>query len=152
MQRIQLKRSGMQKFQEKICPNIAEKIDKNLKLSRLCIPTWDDKNKYEIDCEPRKSVVVDLNQKTCTYGYFQLTGYPCTHACAAIGARRLPLLDYVHTCYNRENYLRTYEHTVTPVSSDKYWVRCEEQLPNPLAVRKLPGRLKKRAADEPKKG
>nr|XP_027071807.1 uncharacterized protein LOC113696617 [Coffea arabica] len=155
MQRIQVKRTGMQKFQGKICPNIAEKIDRNLKFSRLCIPTWDGKNKYEIDCGPRKSVVVDLKEKTCTCGYFQLTGYPCAHACAAIGARRLPLLDYVHACYSRENYLKTYEHTITPVPSNKYWVRCEEQPPKPPAVRRMPGRPKKmrqRAADEPKKG
>ena len=77
MQRIQVKRTGMQKFQGKICPNIAEKIDRNLKFSRLCIPTWDGKNKYEIDCGPRKSVVVDLKEKTCTCGYFQLTGQIC---------------------------------------------------------------------------
>ena len=43
MQRIQVKKSGMQKFQGKICPNIAEKIAKNIKFSWLCIPTWDDK-------------------------------------------------------------------------------------------------------------
>ncbi|XP_071928158.1 uncharacterized protein [Coffea arabica] len=128
MQRIQVKRTGMQKFQGKICPNIAEKIDRNLKFSRLCIPTWDGKNKYEIDCGPRKSVVVDLKEKD--------------------------LHMWLFPAY-RENYLKTYEHTITPVPSNKYWVRCEEQPPKPPAVRRMPGRPKKirqRAADEPKKG
>ena len=65
-----MKRSGMQKFQGKIYPNIVEKTDKNLKFSSLYIPTWDGKSKYEIDCGSRKSIVVDLNEKTCTCGYF----------------------------------------------------------------------------------
>ncbi|XP_027099030.1 uncharacterized protein [Coffea arabica] len=47
MQRIQTKRSGMQKFQGEICPNIAEKIDKNQRLSRTFDATWDGGHKAE---------------------------------------------------------------------------------------------------------
>ena len=91
MQRIQTKRSGMQKFQGEICPNIAEKIDKNQRLSRTFVATWDGGHKYEVDCGPRKCVVVDLHEWTCTCGYFKLIGYPCAHACATIGVCRLPI-------------------------------------------------------------
>ncbi|XP_071902556.1 uncharacterized protein [Coffea arabica] len=155
MQRIQTKRSGMQKFQGEICPNIAEKIDKNQKLSRTFVATWDGGHKYEVDCGVRKCVVVDLREWTCTCGYFQLTGYPCAHACAAIGVCRLPIKNYVHACYTRAEYLKTYAYTITPVPSDIYWITTEEESINPPAVRRMPGRPKKlhrRAQDEPKKG
>ena len=155
MQRIQTKRSGMQKFQGEICPNIAEKIDKNQRLSRTFVATWDGGHKYEVDCGVRKCVVVDLKNWTCTCGYFQLTGYPCAHACTAIGVCRLPIKNYVHTCYTRAEYLKTYAHTITPVPSDIYWITCEEEAINPPVVRRMPGRpkkLRRRAQDEPKKG
>ncbi|XP_071909614.1 uncharacterized protein [Coffea arabica] len=132
MQRIQTKRSRMQKFQGEICPNIAEKIDKNQRLSRTFVATWDGGHKYEVDC-----------------------GYPCAHACAAIGVCRLPIKNYVHACYTRAEYLKTYAYTITPVPSDIYWITAEEESINPPAVRRMPGRPKKlcrRAQDEPKKG
>ncbi|XP_071902243.1 uncharacterized protein [Coffea arabica] len=155
MQRIQTKRSGMQKFQGEICPNIAEKIDKNQKLSRTFVATWDSGHKYEVDCGVRKCVVVDLREWTCTCGYFQLTGYPCAHACAAIGVCRLPIKNYVYACYTRAEYLKTYAYTITPVPSDIYWITTEEESINPPAVKRMPGRpkkLRRKAQDEPKKG
>ncbi|XP_027099094.2 uncharacterized protein [Coffea arabica] len=125
MQRIQTKRSGMQKFQGEICPNIAEKIDKNQKLSRTFVATWDGGHKLSL----------------------------CPCMCG--GVCRLPIKNYVHACYTRAEYLKTYAYTITPVPSDIYWITAEEESINPPAVRRMPGRpkkLRRRAQYEPKKG
>ena len=145
----------MEKFQGKICPNIHEKIEKNVRLSRTCVAIWANGWIYEVDCGINKTVVVDLQDWTCTCGLFQLTGYPCVHACAAIQARKRPIIDFVHKCYSKEAYVKTYRHVIMPVPSARYWEKANEEPINPPLIRKMPGRPKKvrrRAPDEPKKG
>ncbi|XP_071924560.1 uncharacterized protein [Coffea arabica] len=155
MQRFQIKRTGMEKFQGKICPNIHEKIENNVRLSRTCVAIWANGWIYEVDCGINKTLVVDLQDWTCTCGLFQLTGYPCVHACAAIQARKRPIIDFVHKCYSKEAYVKTYRHVIMPVPSARYWEKANEEPINPPLIRKMPGRPKKvrrRAPDEPKKG
>ena len=145
----------MEKFQGKICPNIHEKIEKNVRLSRTCVAIWVNGWKYEIDAGINKTVVVDLQDWTCICELFQLAGYPCVHACAAIQARKKPIVDFVHKCYSKKTYLKTYRHVFMPVPSARYWEKANEEPINSPLIRKMPGRLKKvrgRALDEPKKG
>ncbi|XP_027184246.1 uncharacterized protein LOC113782560 [Coffea eugenioides] len=79
MQRLILKRQGMEKYGGRLCPNIVEKLVKSVEKSRHCIAVFDDIESFEIDGFNRTSVV-NLQRRSCSCGAFQLTGIPYVHA------------------------------------------------------------------------
>ncbi|KAG8380766.1 hypothetical protein BUALT_Bualt06G0050200 [Buddleja alternifolia] len=88
MSRIQKKREGMKNYASVICPNIRKKVDKEQSLARHCWARFCGGSEFEIDHFLDK-YVVDLQLKTCICSMFQLCGYLCCHACAAISKRRV---------------------------------------------------------------
>ncbi|KAL0389081.1 UNVERIFIED_CONTAM: hypothetical protein Scaly_0265200 [Sesamum calycinum] len=46
---------------------------------------------------------------------FQLVGYPCCHAIAAIDYHRLKMEDFIDECFKKEVYLKVYSHMIHPV-------------------------------------
>ncbi|KAK4381373.1 hypothetical protein Sango_2973500 [Sesamum angolense] len=46
---------------------------------------------------------------------FQLVGYPCCHAIAAIDYHRLKMEDFINECLKKEVYLKVYSHMIHPV-------------------------------------
>ncbi|KAL0278027.1 UNVERIFIED_CONTAM: hypothetical protein Sradi_7302900, partial [Sesamum radiatum] len=46
---------------------------------------------------------------------FQLVGYPCCHAIAAIDYHRLKMEDFTDECFKKEVYLNVYSHMIHPV-------------------------------------
>ncbi|KAL3519699.1 hypothetical protein ACH5RR_017848 [Cinchona calisaya] len=155
MQRIQLKRLGMEKFQGTICPNIKVKFEKNKKLSRGCVAIWAGQKQFEVDT-PKGQVVVDLDECTCTCRLFQLTSYPCSHAVSAIQVdRRKKVGEYVDECYTKAACLRSYAHMIHPMPGEIYWVDTNKTPVNPPLVRRQPGKPKKmrrQGVDELPKG
>lgn len=154
MQRIQVKRIGMERFQGTICPSIQQRLEHNKRLSRVYIPIWGGGEQFEVD-SGNSTHVVDLSKWTCTYGLFQLSGIPCMHACASIQKLNKSVENFVHSCYNKANYLKVYAPMIHPVPSERYWVNCNEESLNPPTVRRMPSRPKKarrKGQDEPKKG
>ncbi|KAL0340521.1 UNVERIFIED_CONTAM: hypothetical protein Sradi_4568900 [Sesamum radiatum] len=59
--------------------------------------------------------IVYLNERHCSCGMFQLVGYPCCHAIAAINYHRLNVEDYVDSVFKKEKYLAVYNHMINPV-------------------------------------
>ncbi|KAL0387406.1 UNVERIFIED_CONTAM: hypothetical protein Sradi_2622400 [Sesamum radiatum] len=51
----------------------------------------------------------------CSCGMFQLVGYPCCHAIAAIDYHRLKMEDFIDECFKKEVYLKVYSHMIHPV-------------------------------------
>ncbi|KAL0413836.1 UNVERIFIED_CONTAM: hypothetical protein Sradi_1585300 [Sesamum radiatum] len=124
MSRLQVKREGMEKYGGSICPTILKKINKQQKAARNCFIRWCGGEEYEIDHFLNK-YVVDLEKKTCSCGMFQLTGYPCCHACAAIGSKRARLEDYVDDFYTKAVYLKVYTEMIHAVPGANEAVHAE---------------------------
>ncbi|KAG8376770.1 hypothetical protein BUALT_Bualt09G0098400 [Buddleja alternifolia] len=93
MARIQVKREGMERFKGTVCPNIMKKIDTQTALSRNCHAIWGSGETYEVMHGLDNHVVV-LDEHHCSCGMFQMVGYPCCHAIAAMGFHRKEVEDY----------------------------------------------------------
>ncbi|KAK4382855.1 hypothetical protein Sango_2831200 [Sesamum angolense] len=139
MTRIQQKREGMMRYTGEICPNVLRKINNQQKLARNCFSRWCGRNEFEVDHFLDK-YIVGLDKKTCTCGMFQLCGYPCCHAHAAIADRRDKLEDYVDQCYKKEVYLKTYEHMIHGVLGQKDYIKTTFKLLRPPHFKRKRGR------------
>ncbi|XP_051132880.1 uncharacterized protein LOC127252646 [Andrographis paniculata] len=56
-----------------------------------------------------------FNRRTCTCGMYQIAGYPCCHAVAAIDYHRFKIEHYVDNCFKKETYCRVYSHSINSV-------------------------------------
>ncbi|KAL2243683.1 UNVERIFIED_CONTAM: hypothetical protein Sindi_0486300 [Sesamum indicum] len=142
MSRLQLKREGMEKYGGSICPNILKKINKQQHAARNCFIRWCGGAEYEIDHFLNK-YVVDLEKKTCSCGMFQLTGYPCCHACSAIVSKRARMDDYVDDFYKKTVYLKVYNDMIHAVPGAQDYIKTSFQPFKPPKIKKKRGRPKK---------
>ncbi|XP_012837640.1 PREDICTED: uncharacterized protein LOC105958177 [Erythranthe guttata] len=120
--RIQTKKAGMEKYAGTICPNILRKINKSQQLARNCYPRWCGNEEFEVDANGVR-YVVDLAKRECTFGIFQLNGYPCPHAWSCIAERRYKVEDFVDTCYRQENYLKVYAYMIHAVPGPRDYLK-----------------------------
>ncbi|XP_027183865.1 uncharacterized protein LOC113782155 [Coffea eugenioides] len=128
MQRLTLKKQGMEKYGGKFYPNIVEKLAK-------------------------VTSVVNLQRRSYSCDAFQLTGIPCVHAIFAIQSMRMKVENYVDECYSKKAYLRAYAYSIGAVPSKDHWIDSGIQLLNLPFVKKQPGRpkkLRRRGPDEPR--
>ena len=51
---------------------------------------------------------------------------------------------YIHNTYHKAMFLRTYEHTVEPISSQQFWEKTPFPPPLPPLMKVQPGRPKKK--------
>ncbi|KAG8363744.1 hypothetical protein BUALT_Bualt19G0054100 [Buddleja alternifolia] len=143
MSRIQNRRVGMENYASVICPNIRKRVDKQQSLARHCWARFCGGSEFEIDHLLDK-YVVDLQLKTCTCGMFQLCGYPCCHACAAISERRGEVDDYVDDCFKKKAYLRVYEHMIHAVPGQRDYIKTNYPILRAPAIKRKRGRPRKR--------
>ncbi|RYR19836.1 hypothetical protein Ahy_B03g064726 [Arachis hypogaea] len=59
-------------------------------------------------------MVVDLGKRLCTCGFWQLSGMPCVHACAALARVRRPD-EFCHQWLTMEAYNNTYAFHINPI-------------------------------------
>ncbi|KAL2228373.1 UNVERIFIED_CONTAM: hypothetical protein Sindi_1817000, partial [Sesamum indicum] len=142
MSRLQLKREGMEKYGGSICPNILKKINKQRHAARNYFIRWCGGGEYEIDHFLNK-YVVDLEKKTCSCGMFQLTGYPCCHACSTIVSKRARMDDYVDDFYNKTVYLKVYNDMIHAVPRAQDYIKTSFQPFKSPKIKKKRGRPKK---------
>ncbi|XP_057535392.1 uncharacterized protein LOC130813573 [Amaranthus tricolor] len=98
MQRSAAKREGLGKFKGVLMPAVTKMIEKNSKeiYGLRVIPV--DVSEFEVD-DDEKSYVVNLTNKTCLCGSWNLIGIPCKHAMACILIRKLDASEFVNEAY-----------------------------------------------------
>ena len=74
--RIQVKKQGMERYEGHICPTIQDKLEKIKVEARNCFPSWAGDIKFEVDCYDTTHVVV-LEARTCGCRTWDLIGIPC---------------------------------------------------------------------------
>ncbi|XP_059287011.1 uncharacterized protein LOC132040395 [Lycium ferocissimum] len=83
---------------------------------------------------------VDLGRRYCSCRAWQLKGIPCAHALAAISHKQYDPLDYMHSCYNKETYMRTYATVLEPLTNMEMWPISSNPTVAPLEYKTMPGR------------
>ena len=143
MQRSAAKREGLSNFEGVLMPAITKMIEKNAKeiYGLRVIPV--DVYEFEVD-DIDDCYVVNLANRTCHCGSWDLIGIPCKHAVACIVLRKLDANDFVHEAYLIETYRKTYSPKFYGMPGHKMWPTTTLAKPLPPPYRKMPGRPNKR--------
>jgi hypothetical protein len=153
MARFQQKRKGIQSTNYVICPKAHRKLEKAKSDARNCISRWQNEQQFEVDHMYDARRLVQLDERTCTCGRWQLSGIPCSHACAAIYMLKEKSEEYVDEYLKMGKYMLAYADRVYGMEGPQTWPADDECDPIlPPNNRKAPGRPKvsrKKATDEP---
>jgi hypothetical protein len=149
MVRIQENRTKVQKWTGTICPNVFRKLKLNIERSGCCMVLWNGADGFEVQEKEDRKYVVNLQQRTCTCRYWQLSGLPCCHAISCIYKASQKLDEYIAPCYSIGHYLKIYEHVLQPIEGPANWPISNMPRPDPPAFVKKPGRPKTERRREP---
>ncbi|XP_028059048.1 uncharacterized protein LOC114262831 [Camellia sinensis] len=120
-------RDNILKYKGPIYEKIQSKVEKRKLKSRVWIPTWSGVAKFGVRYGG-DGYIVNLENKTCTYFEWDLTGIPCPHGVAAIFFRKERVEDYVHAYFKKETFLRTYETLINPLNGPDMWPKIGKLL------------------------
>ncbi|OMO76714.1 Zinc finger, PMZ-type [Corchorus capsularis] len=154
MTRILQKREWVHTWHDDYGPLVKEKFAKQKKEGI----DWRMVSAGEFGCEIKKgrcSYIVDLKARTCTCRNWQISGIPCAHACSAIWRSGGDPDEYLHPCYHKDTYIKTYSYGLKPINGPHEWVKTgKPALLPPIIPRAPPGRPKmnrRKGKNEPKK-
>ncbi|KAL7249343.1 hypothetical protein ACSBR1_011492 [Camellia fascicularis] len=117
MNRIQVKKNGMEKYGGSICPIVQQKLESNKEDARNCFASFVGDLKFKVDYYDT-TYVVDLRARICGCMDWDLTGITCKHAISCIYLTREKPEAYVHNYFSNETYLRTYSFMINPVPGE----------------------------------
>ncbi|KAL7189385.1 hypothetical protein ACSBR1_039097 [Camellia fascicularis] len=152
MNRIQVKKNGMEKYGGPICLTVQQKLESKKEDVRNCFVSFVGDLKFEVHCYDTTHVV-DLRARTCGCRDWDLTGIPCKYVISCIYVNREKPKAYVHNYFSKETYLRTYSFMINPVPGEHDWIKTGYDAIAPSYYRKPAGRPRKerkKTADEPK--
>ncbi|XP_076945212.1 uncharacterized protein LOC143616200 [Bidens hawaiensis] len=137
MTRLVNKQNEMARKNVFVCPRIQLKLNKDKDRAFKCSVFPSSPTLFQV--KNFSDVSVDLNNRTCTCRKWELTGIPCYHVVA--GFLKMNVEELVHSCLTKEMYLKSYQFTIPPLPSEKYWSVVELPL-NPPPIKIGPGRPK----------
>jgi len=146
--RIQQNRSNSERWTMAVCPNIIRKFNKIRHRTQFCHVLWNGEAGFEVR-DKKNRFTVDLRSKTCSCRYWQVSGIPCQHACAALFKMAQEPNNYIHECFSLKTYKKTYQHVLQPVEHESAWPVSPNPKPLPPRVKKMPGRPKKNRRKDP---
>ena len=146
--RIQENRSNSERWLMEICPNIIRKVCKIRHRTQYCHVLWNGEAGFEVR-DKKWRFTVDLRSQTCSCRYWQVSGIPCQHACAALFKMSEEPNNYLNMCFSLETYKKTYQHVLQPVEHESAWPISPNPKPLPPRVKKMPGRPKKNRRRDP---
>ncbi|CAN1245466.1 hypothetical protein LINGRAPRIM_LOCUS2962 [Linum grandiflorum] len=125
-----------------VCPRIVNRLEKTKYACRLCTVTPSMNQTFEVGVEDG-GYVVNLATKSCTCGYWDLSGIPCLHAVSCISYMRADLFSFVYDWYSIENARKAYSFGVPALVGRRAWPETEGLIVYPPVTKALPGRPKK---------
>uniref|UniRef100_A0ACD5ZYJ0 Uncharacterized protein n=1 Tax=Avena sativa TaxID=4498 RepID=A0ACD5ZYJ0_AVESA len=143
MVRIQEQRDKSDAWTEHICPNISKKLNTYIKLSENCSAISNGEDKFKVMYFDVHRFTVNLNEKTRSCRYWQLSGLPCPHAIVCIHHKTNSLDDYVAPCFRVSEFKKMYDHCLNPVNGMPMWPKSRRAAPIAPGYIKMPGRPKK---------
>jgi hypothetical protein len=154
MVRIQENRTKAERWTGTVCPNIFKKLKVNIERSGRCDVLWNGQDGFEVQEREDRRYIVNLNQRSCTCRYWQLSGLPCCHAISCMYKSSRQLDEFIAPCFSILMFNRTYAHVLQPVEGPGNWPISDMPKPEPPAFVKMPGRPKtqrrREVGEEPK--
>ncbi|KAH9705387.1 SWIM-type domain-containing protein [Citrus sinensis] len=152
MRLIHTRHEAAKRWNEELPPLVRRKIVEARMESRGLSVIFGHENTFEVLEDASKAFVVDIGNKKCDCGEWQISGLPCKHAICSIDAKRLKVEDYVHNYLKKIAFLGTYQHQFKPVPDETKWpLVLTDNLQPPLVTKsaKRPQNKRKREVDEP---
>lgn len=151
MRRIVIVQQVAEKTQGRLTPTATKIFERIKSHAGNYVVTWNGGNKYQCSRQHMDQYVVDMNEKSCTCRKWELTGFPCAHAVAAIWNMSINGMavgvpeDFVDPAYRLSIWKDVYSHKINPISGRRLWRKslCATTLLPPL-VHKQSGRPKKK--------
>jgi hypothetical protein len=143
--RVQEQREKGAKMHGTICPAIFKKLKISIKMTQFLEVMWNGKEGFEVKHLKgrQRRYTVNLQNRTCSCGYFQLAGLPCCHAICAIYKCGKTIDEFIDNCYSIEAFNRIYEHCLEPVEGEDKWPVSPKPRPQAPGYVRMPGRPKK---------
>jgi len=148
MVRIQEQRAKSERWMGRICPNILKKLNAYIKLSGYCHAISNGADKFEVRHWDHR-FTVDLQDRTCSCRYWQLSGLPCCHAISSIYFKTGSLENFIADCYSVDSFKLTYNYCLEPVEGQDSWPTSDRPKLKAPGYIKMPGRPKIERRREP---
>ncbi|KAL2927480.1 Dihydrolipoyllysine-residue acetyltransferase component of acetoin cleaving system [Bienertia sinuspersici] len=121
MVRIATRQAASEEWQpDDITPYAKEVLRIASDESRCCILHMSGRGEWEV-VEGRTAFPLNMNDRTCMCGGWQITGIPCRHACRVINNNRLEPIHFVSSYYSVANYKATYDLAIHPMPDPSQW-------------------------------
>jgi len=133
MVRIHENRNKAERWTSLICPNTYKKLMTYIIASGSCHAISNGNNCYEVTYWDHR-FTVNLDERTCSCRFWQLSGLPCPHAISCIYYASRPLEEFIAKCYSVEEYNKTYAHCLQPVEGNAFWPVSNREKPLPPQV------------------
>ena len=69
---------------------------------------------------------VDLEQKSCSWWRYELTGIPCGHAIPIILLINENPFTYADDCYKKNAWIREYQGIINPITHQEDWPKSSK--------------------------
>ncbi|KAL9675054.1 hypothetical protein QQ045_003254 [Rhodiola kirilowii] len=148
MKRFYDKRSEIETYNGVICPRIAQKLEENNRISMHCNVIYGGGLTLEVEHTIHGTFVINVPSRSCSCRTWDLTGIPCSHACAAIRHIRGNPADYVHQSYRKLAFMKTCESYIQPIPGPSEWPHQDGETVLPPIFRRQPGRPGRRRIRE----
>ncbi|CAL1384354.1 unnamed protein product [Linum trigynum] len=125
-----------------LCPRIRKRVEKEKALARLCTARQNLNDKCEVKMGGA-GYIVDLEDKSCTCGWWTLSDIPYCHAVSAISHLRKEVDSYVHPTYLVRNAKYAYKYGIPCLDGRQAWPDAVGYPVHPPKQRSMPGRPKK---------
>ncbi|KAL2931456.1 Protein FAR1-RELATED SEQUENCE 6 [Bienertia sinuspersici] len=121
MVRIAIRQATGEEWQENdITPYAKNEIKKANDDSRFCQLHCSGRGEWEV-VEGRTSFPLNMVQRTCMCGRWQISGIPCKHACRVINNNRQSPAQFVSKYYSVAYYRATYDLAIHPMPDPTQW-------------------------------
>lgn len=127
-----------------ICPYPFKRLQKRVKEANDSDVVWDGHHSFNVyDTRYRKQHIVEMIPRTCTCGYWQLTGVPCAHVCRCCLERGWDPEDYVSPYLRKDKYILAYQRPIDCTRGPEMWEDYQGPKLEPPIFKRRPGRPKK---------
>ena len=145
MDRMEKKRIEGERMRGITCPNTQKRLRENkenayrLKLIASC------EDEFQV-LDGNRTFIVNLSEKLCDCGEWQLCGVPCNHGLKTIRYRREDVELYCDDSFSVANFKAAYAPSIRPVRDSDLWPAMDNVFPKFVqapGVKKRIGRPKK---------